>query len=303
MANKTLITIVGATAIGKTALGLSLANFFNTCILSCDSRQFYKEIPIGTGAPTQAERQQIPHYFIHHKSIEEDYSVGDFEREATKKLQNLFKKYPIIIMVGGSGLYVEAVLKGLDYFPKIDKNIRTILQKDFIEKGLLPLQKRLKILDKITYQNIDIQNPQRVLRALEVCIGTGQKFSSFKNRKKKQRDFASIKIGLNAPREVIYQRIEDRVNNMFEKGLLQEAKNVYAFKNANALQTVGYKELFAYFEGKISLKEAVEEIKKNTRRFAKRQLTWFSKDTQIHWFNYLEDLENIKTFLQKKIES
>lgn len=296
-----LITITGATGIGKTNLSLSLAKKFKTCIISCDSRQFYKEIPIGTAAPTKKEQEKIKHYFVHHKSVKDNYNVGDFEKDAIKLLQELFKKYAIIFMVGGSGLYMDSVINGLDDFPKIDASIRENLQKDVSEKGIVFLQEQLKILDAVSYETIDLKNPQRVLRALEVCLGTDKKFSDFKKHKKTQRNFQTLKIGLKAPREIMYERIENRIDKMLENGWIEEAKKMYPFKNYNALQTVGYKELFAFFDGKISLEKAVEEIKKNTRRFAKKQCTWFSKDPQIHWFDYQEKYENIQKFLEQKI--
>ena len=299
---KILVTIAGATGVGKTYLSLSLADYFKTCIVSCDSRQFYREIPIGTAAPTQEELRKIPHYFIHHKSVREAYNVGDFEKDAAVLLGDLFKKYAVVVMVGGSGLYMDAVVEGLHYFPTIDFRIREQLERDVAEKGLFFLQEKLKILDRDSYEQIDLKNPRRVLRALEICIGTGKKFSDFKNAAKPKRNFYPLNIGLNPPRAVIYERIEKRVDAMLKKGLLQEAKKVYLFKNYNALQTVGYKELFAYFEKKISLEQAVEEIKKNTRRFAKRQLTWFLKKDSICWFDHNATHAEIQAFLEQEIQ-
>lgn len=298
-----LITIVGSTAIGKTSLSIALAKYFNTEILSCDSRQFYKEMSIGTAVPTKEELQQVPHHFIQDRSIFKDYNVGQFEKDAVNKLNELFKKHTIVIMVGGSGLYVDAVLKGLDDFPVVDKSIRKDLKIKFEKEGIESLQKHLKKLDPASYQKIDIDNQQRVIRALEICIGTGKPFSTFLSDKTSQRNFIPIKIGLTADREIIYERINQRVDLMIEKGLIQEAENLYQYKNLNALQTVGYKELFAYFEREIELDFAISEIKKNTRRFAKRQGTWFRKDSEIKWFNFQEKNEQLIQYIETVINS
>lgn len=291
---KHLITIVGPTAIGKTALSIALAKKLNAPILSCDSRQFYKEMAIGTAVPTVEEQAQAPHYFIQNRSVFEDYNVGQFERDALKTLEKLYTKNDFVIMVGGSGLYVDAVLNGLDYFPDIAPEIRENLNKKLKEQGLEALQSDLKKLDIETYNTIALDNPHRVIRALEVCIGSGKTYSSFKNKPKAARNFNSIKIGLNADRQIIYDRINQRVDIMVQAGLIEEAKNVYPHKALNALQTVGYRELFSYFDGTINLDFAIEEIKKNTRRFAKRQLTWFQKDKDTLWFDYLTPIEEIE---------
>ena len=296
-----LITIVGPTAIGKTALSILLAKHFNAEIISCDSRQFYKEMRIGTAVPSEAELKAAPHHFIQNRSIFDDYNVGDFEREALQKIHELFKTSQVVIMVGGSGLYVDAVLNGLDYFPKVTPEIREKLNDQLATDGLLSLQNQLKALDLETYQSITLDNPQRVIRALEVCIGSGLPYSSFKNKPKEQRNFKSIKIGLNADREIIYNRINQRVAIMMNDGLLEEAKALYPHKKLNALQTVGYRELFSFFDGTISKEFAIEEIKKNTRRFAKRQLTWFRKDTAILWFDYKADVEKILKTLKESL--
>ena len=298
----TLITIVGPTAIGKTALSIKLANHFNTDILSCDSRQFYKEMSIGTAVPDKNELAAAQHHFIQNRSIIESYNVGSFEKNSLSKLEELFTKNPIQIMVGGSGLYVDAVLKGLDYFPEVNPSIREELNNQLkIEGGLESLQKRLKILDIETYNTIKIDNPQRVIRALEICIGTGTPYSTFKNKPKTPRKFNSILIGLNAEREVIYNRINKRVDIMIENGLIEEAKKLYAYRNLNALQTVGYRELFSFFDGDISQEFAISEIKKNTRRFAKRQLTWFKKNKSTLWFDYRTDIDIIINKISDKI--
>jgi tRNA dimethylallyltransferase len=288
-----LITIVGPTAIGKTALSIQLAQHFNAEIISCDSRQFYKEMTIGTAVPEPEELAAVTHHFIQNKSIFEAYSVGQFEREALQKIATLFKTNSTVIMVGGSVLYVYAVLNGLDYFPEVAPEIRATLNQQLKEKGIVFLQEELKKRDLETYTTIAIDNPQRVIRALEVCIGSGLPYASFKNKPKAPRNFKSIKIGLTADREIIYQRIHQRVDLMLQKGLEEETKKLYPNKELNALQTVGYRELFSYFDTTITKEFAIEEIKKNTRRFAKRQLTWFRKDSATLWFDYKETLEKI----------
>lgn len=297
----TLITIVGATAIGKTALSIKLAQHFNCDIISCDSRQFYKEMTIGTAVPDADELAAAPHHFIQNRSIFEDYSVGQFEKDALKTLNTLFTKNPIQIMVGGSGLYVDAVLKGLDYFPDVHSKIRVDLSSELEHKGIEYLQHQLKELDIETYNSIAIDNPHRLIRALEVCIGTGKTYSSFKNKPKTPRNFNSLKIGLKADRDILYERINKRVDIMVTNGLIDEAKNLHKHKHLNALQTVGYKELFEYFEGSISKETAIDEIKKNSRRFAKRQGTWFRKDTNISWFDFKEDINHIIKTLENKL--
>ena len=293
MSNKYLISIVGPTAIGKTALSIKLANHFNTEIISADSRQFFKEMSIGTAAPTPTELASAKHHFIHHKSIEDDYNVGAFEKEAISLLNELFKTTNIVIMVGGSGLYTDAVTKGLDDFPEIDSSIRLTLNKQLQSEGLEHLQNQLKKLDQKTYNSIAIDNPHRVIRALEVCIGTNKPYSSFLNNKKTERNFTTISIGLTADREIIYNRINKRVDLMLNDGLLEEVKQLLPKQQLNALNTVGYKELFKYLNNEWTLDFAISEIKKNTRRFAKRQLTWFKKNKNTIWFDYTTNTNDI----------
>ncbi len=299
--NNILITIVGPTAIGKTALSIQLANHFKCDIISCDSRQFYKEMTIGTAVPDAKELAAAKHHFIQNRSVFDDYNVGQFEKDALSKLEKLFLTNPVQIMVGGSGLYIDAVLNGLDYFPKVDTRIREKLNQQLKEKGLKILQQQLKELDFETYNSITIDNPQRVIRALEICIGTKTPYSTFKNKVKTPRNFYSIKIGVTADREIIYNRINDRVDFMITNGLIEEAKKLHQYKNLNALQTVGYRELFSFFEGDITKDFAISEIKKNTRRFAKRQITWFKKDQKTLWFNYKTDTNSIITKISDKI--
>lgn len=295
-----LICIVGPTAIGKTALGVSLASLLDTQILSADSRQFFKEMSIGTAAPSPEELETVPHHFIHHRSIEEHYSVGDFEKEALETLTNLYQKHEQVILVGGSGLYVKAVVEGLDYFPEVDPSVRKSLNVQMEQDGISGLKLSLKRLDPLYYNEVDLDNPHRVIRALEICVGTGRPYSSFRKGKKKSRPFETIYIGLTAPREILYSRIDQRVDSMIEEGLVQEAENLFPSKGLNALNTVGYKELFRYFEGEWSLEEAVSEIKKNTRRFAKRQLTWYRKNQEINWFGHTTSHQEIGRFVKEK---
>jgi tRNA dimethylallyltransferase len=297
----TLITIVGPTAIGKTALSIKLANAFNASIISCDSRQFFKEMTIGTAVPKAEELDAAKHYFIQNRSIFETYNVGEFERDALEKLEELFEENPIQIMVGGSGLYIDAVLKGLDYFPEVEQKIRQDLVLKLEKNGIEALQQQLKKLDIDTYNTIALDNPHRIMRALEICIGTQIPYSTFKNKPKKPRNFNSIKVGLNTNREIIYNRINHRVDSMMSEGLLEEAKNLYSNKNLNALQTVGYRELFSFFDGSFTKEFAISEIKKNTRRFAKRQLTWLKRDESILWFDAVTDLNAIKDTVREKI--
>jgi tRNA dimethylallyltransferase len=304
---KYLITIVGPTAIGKTSLSIALAQHFSCEIISCDSRQFYKEMTIGTAVPNELELSSAKHHFVHNKSIFESYNVGDFEKEAISKLNELYKTNDFVILVGGSGLYVDAILKGIDDIPEVDKSIRDAVMSEFEINGIGYLQEYLKKLDPNYYAELTqknpqtLLNPQRMMRFVEVCIGTGKPYSSFINQKKNQRSFTPILIGLEAKREIIYHRINQRVDIMMNEGLLAEAKKVYPQKELNALQTVGYKELFSYFDNEIALEFAIEEIKKNTRRFAKRQLTWFKRNPETKWFEYDVNKGEIIEFINNKI--
>ena len=308
MKKNILITIIGPTAIGKTSLSIALAQHFGCDIISCDSRQFFKEMKIGTAVPTAAELAGAPHHFIQNKSIFENYTVGDFEKEAINKLDELFLKNNIQIMVGGSGLYVDAVIKGLDSFPDIAPEIRDTVRTTFEEKGLDYLQNTLKVLDADYYELLlqnnpqTLQNPHRMMRFVEVCLGTRKPYSSFINKKENNRNFTPIVIGLEANREIMYSRINQRVDIMLNEGQLQEAERLFPNKELNALQTVGYRELFDYFEGKTTLDFAIEEIKKNTRRFSKRQLTWFKRTENTIWFDYLTDRKEIMDNLQLIID-
>ena len=305
---KYLITIVGPTAIGKTALSIALAQHFKCEIISCDSRQFFKEMTIGTAVPNQDELQAATHYFIQNKSIFENYTVGDYEKEALLKLEELFQKNDYAILIGGSGLYVDAILKGFDEFPEIDSEIRSQVNSNYEKLGIEYLQEQLKNLDPEYYQKITLenpqtlQNPQRMMRFVEVCIGTQKPYSSFLNQKKNNREFTPILIGLDAEREIIYNRINQRVDIMMNEGLLEEAKVLHPNKALNALQTVGYRELFSYFDEEFSLSFAIEEIKKNTRRFSKRQLTWFKRNENTKWFDYAADRKNIIDYIENLLK-
>jgi tRNA dimethylallyltransferase len=304
---KYLITIIGPTAIGKTSLSIALAQEFQCEIISCDSRQFFKEMRIGTAVPTDLELAAAPHHFIQNKSIFENYSVGDFEKEAIPKLNELFKTNDFAILVGGSGLYVDAILKGFDSFPNIDTSVREEVNTKYEQHGISYLQDQLALLDSNYFKKISLenpqtlQNPQRLMRFVEVCIGTKKPYSSFLNQARNNRNFMPIIIGLEAERSVMYDRINQRVDIMINNGLLAEAEKLYPHKELNALQTVGYRELFAHFDGESTLDFAIDEIKKNTRRFSKRQLTWFKRTENAQWFDFETDRKTIIDFIQSKI--
>ena len=300
-----LITIIGPTAIGKTSLSIALAQHFGCEIISCDSRQFFKEMKIGTAVPSDDELAAAPHHFIQNKSIFDKYSVGDFEKEALEKLDALFEKNNIQIMVGGSGLYVDAVLKGFDEFPDIEEGVRTEINSKFDELGITFLQEKLQELDPDYYKKLEkenpqtLQNPQRMKRFVEVCIESGLPYSSFIGKRKNERNFTPIIIGLESDREIMYDRINQRVDLMFEAGLVEEVKQLLPHKERNALQTVGYRELFDYFEGKSTLEFAAAQIKQNTRRFAKRQMTWFKRTENAIWFDYETKINTVINDINK----
>ncbi|MEY4037783.1 MAG: tRNA dimethylallyltransferase [Bacteroidota bacterium] len=303
---KYLITIIGPTAIGKTSLSIALAQHFGCAIISCDSRQFFKEMRIGTAVPSSDELAASTHHFIQNKSIFENYTVGDFEKEAIAKLNELYQSNDFVILVGGSGLYVDAILKGFDAFPDIDTAVREEVTANYELFGISYLQEQLQLLDSNYFQKISLenpqtlQNPQRMMRFVEVCIGTGKPYSSFLNQTKNNRNFTPIVIGLEAERSVMYDRINQRVDIMLNEGLLTEAEQLYPHKELNALQTVGYRELFTYFDSECTLDFAIEEIKKNTRRFSKRQLTWFKRTENAEWFDYLSNREEIIEYIKEK---
>ena len=295
---KKLVVILGPTACGKTSLSLEIAKKLNTEIISCDSRQFYKELKIGAAPPTIYEQKLVKHHFIQHLSINQNYSIGQYENDAIKKITQLFNKYDYLILVGGSGLYIDAICNGVDEIPNINKKIRETINEEFDEKGLEWLQKKIFEIDPEFYIKTDIKNPQRLKRCLEVFRGTGNKLSSYHKKKKKKRDFQIIKIGIKTDREDLYKTINKRVDRMIYDGLVEESKSLIKFKDKNGLNTVGYKELFNYFDSHLELDEAIEEIKKNTRRLAKRQLTWFRNDKTINWFLNREKNKIIDTILK-----
>ena len=290
---KTLVAVVGPTAIGKTSLSIQLAKYYNTEILSTDSRQFYREMKIGTAVPSEDDLKSVPHHFIHHISIFQPWSVGDFEREALILLDNLFTKYDIVLATGGSGLYLKALTDGLDQFPETKTGIRERLTNTYEQGGIEVLQKDLEQFDPEYYQVVDLQNPHRIIRALEVFYSSGKPFSSYLNQPKKERSFRTVYLGLKADRDQLYKRIELRVDQMIEDGLVSEAKSLFEHKGLSALQTVGYQEIFRYLEGNWDLEKAIEEIKKNTRRYAKRQMTWLRKNKDIHWVDHDADLTTV----------
>ena len=281
--NKTLIVIAGPTASGKTAYSIELAKKLNTVILSADSRQFYKEMSIGTAAPTEEELSQVKHYFVHHISIEDKYDVADYERDALQLLDELFKTHDSVIMTGGSGLFIDAVCNGIDAMPDVQSVIREKVQKLYDEGGLKALQDEVQRLDPDYYAIVDQLNPRRLQRALEVCYQTGKTFTSFRSGNTVQRDFDIKKYALLWDRQALIDRIDRRVDMMMEQGLLEEAKTLYPKRHLNALNTVGYKELFAYFDGQCTLEDAAEQIKIHTRQYAKRQMTWLRKDKSYQW--------------------
>jgi tRNA dimethylallyltransferase len=282
---KTLIVVAGPTAVGKTAVAIELAKKLNTEIISADSRQFYREMSIGTAKPSPEELAQAKHYFINSHSITENFSVGDFETQGLALLDDIFKKQDIAMLVGGSGLYIKAICDGFDKLPSASPGVRERLNLEFKNEGILPLQEKLKIADPVYYSQVDLNNPQRLIRALEVFESTGIPFSSYHKSETNTRPFQCVKIGLNLPREILYQRINQRVDDMVKQGLVEEVRSLLPYRHLNALNTVGYSELFDHFDGKTDLTSAIELIKQNTRRFAKRQLTWFRKDKDITWYS------------------
>ena len=297
MNTKTLIIVLGPTAIGKTSLSIQLAKHFNTEIISADSRQFYKELLIGAAPPSAKELSEVKHHFIQHLSVSQDYNVGKFEEDAILKIEELFTKNDKVIVVGGSGLYIDAICKGFDKMPETPSEIREEVISLYKKNGIDFLLNEVQQKDPVFYNEVDRNNPQRLLRALEVMYSTNKTFSSFRNKKDKKRNFKIIKIGLENERELLYNRINQRVDIMMENGLLQEVKSLTHFKNKNSLQTVGYKELFEHLEGKITLEEALNKIKQNSRRFAKRQITWFKKDRSTTYFS-AKNLDKIIEFIE-----
>lgn len=298
---KTLVILLGPTGVGKTELCLSLAEELNTEIVSCDSRQFFRELKIGTAAPTEAQMQRVKHHLVGNLSIFDYYSCGRFEIDALKKLDELFQSKDVVLMTGGSMLYIDAICKGIDDIPNVDQELRDSLHERYANEGIDNILSELKLLDPEYYDLVDKKNHKRIIHALEICLTSGKTFSSFRKETAKARPFDIIKIGLNLPREELYDRINKRVDIMFEEGLMEEAKTYYPHRNLNSLNTVGYKELFEYFDGNWDLDFAKNMIKQNSRRYAKKQLTWFNRDKDINWFRPDQQKE-ILSFLKNRLK-
>lgn len=297
MSAKYLIVLLGPTAIGKTSWAIEIAKYFNTEIVSADSRQFYREMAIGTAVPSPEELEAVPHHFIHHKSIHDVYSVGAWVEEAETTIETLFKHRDVVVLTGGSNLYINALLYGLDDFPEVDPEIRNQLNKEFEVQGIGVLQQQLRARDPVYFEQVDQENPHRLIRALEICIGSGKPYSSFLGKKEEKRPYNILLLGLEMEREMLYNRINLRVDEMIKNGLVREAQELLDYRHLNALQTVGYREIFLYFDGKITLEEAVAAIKTNSRRYAKRQLTWLRKMEGVHWFEPQSPRESIFQYL------
>jgi tRNA dimethylallyltransferase len=296
----TLIIIAGPTASGKTALSIDVARHFNTEVISADSRQFYKEMSIGTAKPNPEEQGGIKHHLVDFISVTEEYTAAGYAQDVHEILADIFSRKKIAVMTGGSGLFIKAAIEGFDDLPKVDPEIREELNEKFEKDGVENLQQELQVLDPVTYQTIDLKNPRRVIRALEICIGTGKPYSSFLKTQNKKPEFDVIKIGLELPREELYDRINRRCNIMLEQGLLLEVEKLYPYRNLKPVKTIGYSEFFDYLEGKTDYETAVDLFKQHTRNYAKRQLTWFRNDKDIVWFKP-DDFENIIAFIEQKI--
>ena len=298
---KKLISIIGTTGIGKTKLAIEIAKHFDTEIISCDSRQFFREMKIGTAAPSAEELSEVPHHFIGNLSVENYYSIGQFEKEAIEKIEELFTRKDVVVLVGGSMMYEKAVLEGLNDLPEANVENQEKLETIFNEKGIEPLQEILQKLDPEYFAIVDKDNPRRLFRAIDIIWQTGKSYTENISEQVKKRNFEFIRIGIEAPREIIYERINHRVDQMIEAGLVKEAQLLIPFQNNLALKTVGYSELFKYFNNEWTFDFAIDEIKKNSRRFAKRQLTWYRKETNIHWVNFENSVQESLSLLENKI--
>jgi len=287
----TLLVMLGPTGVGKTNISLLMAEHLGCPIVSSDSRQFYRELKIGTAAPTEGQLGRVKHYFIGTHSIHDEYNAGQYEKDAIQLLDELFKKYPVVMLVGGSMMYIDAICNGMDDIPTVDPETRAFWQKEYADFGLKYIQNELERLDPLYFNHVDILNPKRILHALEICSVTGQPYSNLRTGQRKLRDFNILKIGLNRPRPELYERINARVDEMMAEGLLQEAERFYQYKTLNTLNTVGYKEIYEYMDGNCTLDFAVNMIKQDSRRYAKRQMTWFNRDKEIMWF-HPEELES-----------
>ena len=296
---KKLISIIGTTGIGKTKLAIEVAKYFETEIISCDSRQFFNEMKIGTATPSNEELAEVPHHFIGNLSVEDYYSIGQFEKEAIAKIEELFKHHEVVILVGGSMMYEKAVIEGLNDLPEANEENQQKLEKIFREEGIGSLQKILADLDPEYFNIVDRDNPRRLFRAIDIIWQTGKTYTENISEQVKKRDFEVVRIGIEAPREIIYERINQRVDKMLAEGLVDEVQSLLPFRNHLSLRTVGYSELFRFFDGDWTVDFAVEEIKKNSRRFAKRQLTWYRKETDIHWVNFENSVQESLSLLSK----
>ena len=301
--NTYLISICGATGIGKTKWAIALARHFKTEIISADSRQFYREMRIGTAVPSMEELKAVPHHFIQHTSIHTSYTVGDYQKDALELISEKFKTHNYLILAGGSGLFLDAVTKGLDNFPSVPPGVRNELETKYTQGGIMALQQLLCQLDPKYYEVVDLENPRRLIRALEICISSGRPYSSFLGKRSAPEGFVHIPLGIEAPRAIIYKRIEARIDGMMQEGLLEEVASLLPYRNLNALQTVGYQELFPYLDGETDLESAIALIKRNTRRFAKRQLTWYRKNPEILWIPYDAPLETALYAIEEHIRS
>lgn len=298
----TLIVLIGPTGIGKTDLSLNIAEHYNTEIISADSRQLYADLKIGTAAPTPEQLARVKHHFVGTLQLTDYYSAAQYEAEVMKKLDELFKQHSVIVLTGGSMMYVDAVCKGIDNIPTVDEETRKTLMQHYENVGLERLCAELKILDPEYYDIVDKKNPKRVIHALEICYMTGQTYTSFRTSQTKERPFNIIKVGLRREREELYARINKRVDIMMEDGLLEEAKSVYQYKDLNSLNTVGYKEMFKYLDGEWELPFAIEKIKQNSRIYSRKQVTWFKRDTDITWF-HPDDTDNIMSFIEERLNA
>ena len=296
----TLIVLIGPTGVGKTELSLSIAENYHTSILSADSRQLYADLKIGTAAPTPDQLARVPHYFVGTLQLTDYYSAAQYEADAIKKLDELFKEHEVVVLTGGSMMYVDAVCKGIDDIPTVDAETRQLMLERYEQEGLERLCAELKLLDPEYYQIVDLKNPKRVIHALEICYMTGKTYTSFRTRTPKERPFHILKIGLKREREELYDRINRRVDQMMEEGLLEEARRVYPYRHLNSLNTVGYKELFNYFDGEWTLPFAIEKIKQNSRIYSRKQMTWFKRDTDIMWF-HPDQQEEILRFISQHV--
>ncbi|MFY9361874.1 MAG: tRNA (adenosine(37)-N6)-dimethylallyltransferase MiaA [Dysgonamonadaceae bacterium] len=297
----TLLVLLGPTGVGKTVGSIRIAEKLSSPILSADSRQLYKGMPIGTAAPTPDQLSRAKHYFVGILSPEEYYSASRYEEEAITLIEKLHKKHPVVVMVGGSMLYIDAVCRGIDEMPTIDDELRKDLQQLYRKEGLDPIRQQLKLLDPVFYRQVDLKNPKRVIHALEVCLMTGKPYSSLRTNLRKKRPFRIVKIGFTRERQELYDRINARVDDMIDNGLIEEAQRLYPLRHLNSLNTVGYKELFDYFDGKYDLNTAIEKIKQHSRNYARKQLSWFKRDQEIHWINLSDEKIDVEAQIMKQL--